>query len=423
MTGSVRREERLRDCPGFRRFWTATTVSGFGTYVTMLAIQVLVVVTLHEGATGVGLVEGAQWLPYLLFGLVVGVLADRSRRLPLLVTTDLVRAGLLVAVPVLAVTGHLTIVVLMAFMVVFGLTSLINDAASQSFVPRLVPASLLTPANAQLDQSDAVAQTSGPALAGGLVSLLTAPWAVLVDAASYLVSGLLLLRLSVVEPPSRRVTLHGVRSEAMGGLRWVYGHRTLKPFALGTHAWFLFFAVVNVIVPPFALRNLGLSAFGLGIALAVGGAGGLMGALVAVRLGARFGAGRVVIASHALMALAVAVVAVSTDHWAGWVVFGVGELLVGISLGVSNANEMGYRQSITPDDLQGRSNATMRSINRAMIVVGAPLGGLLADAVGFRVVLWFSVAGFLMVAAGLCGTPYRNARLDEAPSPSPSPTT
>lgn len=256
MTGSVRPEERLRDCPGFLGFWAAATVSGFGTYVTTLAIQVLVVVTLHEGAAGVGLVSAARWLPYLLFGLLIGVLVDRSRRRPLLVATDLIRGGLLVAVPVLAVTGHLTIVVLMAFMVVFGLTSLINDAASQSFVPRLVPGALLTPANARLDQSDAVAQTSGPALAGALVSLLTAPWAVLVDAASYLISGLLLLRVPVVEPQSRRVTLRGVRSEAAEGLHWVYRHRTLKPYAIGTHAWFLCFSVVNVIVPPFALRDL-----------------------------------------------------------------------------------------------------------------------------------------------------------------------
>jgi MFS family permease len=395
-------------------------VSGLGTYVTTLAIQVLVVVTLHESATGVGLVSAAQWLPYLLFGVVIGVLVDRSSRRPLLVTTDLVRAGLLVGVPVLAVTGHLTIVVLMAFMVVFGLMSLINDAASQSFLPRLVPAGMLTLANARLDQSDALAQTSGPALAGGLVSLFTAPWAVIVDAASYLISGLLLLRIPVVEPPTRRVTLRGVRGEAVEGLRWVYRHRTLTPFAIGTHAWWLFFSVVNVIVPPFALRTLGLSAFGLGIALAFGGVGGLVGALAATRLGARFGVGRVVIASHVGMALAVAAVALSSGRWVGWIVFGVGELLIGISIGVSNANSMGYRQAITPDHLQGRSNATMRSINRAMVVVGAPLGGVLADAIGFRIVLWFSVAGFLMVAAALSATPYRSARLDEAPTPSPT---
>lgn len=419
MTDSVRPEERLRDCPGFGRFWTAATVSGFGTYVTTLAIQVLVVVTLHQGAAGVGLLSAARWLPYLLFGLVIGVLVDRSRRRPLLVATDLIRAGLLLAVPTLALTGHLTIVVLMAFMVVFGSMSLVNDAATQSLLPRLVPAGMLTSANARLDQSDAVAQTSGPALAGGLVSLLTAPWAVLVDAVSYLVSGLLLLRIPVVEPPSRRVTLRGVRSEAVEGFRWVYRHRTLAPNAIGTHAWFLCFSVVNVIVPPFALRTLDLSAFGFGLALAVGGVGGLMGALAATRLGARFGAGRVVIASFAGTALAVALVALSTAHWAGWIVFGAGELVLGLSMGVSNANEMGYWQSVTPDHLQGRSNATRRSINRAMIVVGAPLGGLLADEIGFRVVLWFSVAGFLMVAAGLSATPYRGARLNrDTPSAS-----
>lgn len=207
MTGAARSAERLGDCPGFMTFWTAATVSGFGTYVTTLAIQVLVVVTLHEAAAGVGLVSAARWLPYLLFGLVAGVLVDRSRRLPLLVMTDIARGLLLIGVPVLALSHRLTLVVLMAFMVVFGAMSLINDAASQSFVPRLVPVRLLTPAHARLDQSNAVAQTSGPALAGGLVSLLTAPWAVLVDAASYLISGVLLLRVSVVEPAARRVSL------------------------------------------------------------------------------------------------------------------------------------------------------------------------------------------------------------------------
>lgn len=415
MAGGVRSAERLRDCTGFAPFWTAATVSGFGTYVTTLAIQVLVVVTLDQGAAGVGLVSSARWLPYLLFGLVVGVLIDRSRRRPLLITTDMVRGVLLIAIPVLAVTHHLSIVVLMAFMAVFGLTSLINDSAAQSFLPRLVPGRLLPDANARLDQSDAVAQTSGPALAGGLVSLLTAPWAVLVDAATYLISGLLLLRIHVVEPASQRFTMRGIHVEAAEGLRWVYGHRTLRPFAIGTHAWFLCFAVVNVILPPYALRTLGLSPFGLGIALAAGGVGGLLGAFAATRLGRRFGAGRVVIACHAVMAIAVAAVAVSTDHWTGWILFGAGELMVGLSLGASNANEMGYRQAITPDNLQGRMNTTMRSINRAMIVVGAPLGGLLADRIGFRVTLWITVAGFLGVAGGLAATPFRNARLDETP--------
>lgn len=227
--------------------------------------------TLHGGAAEVGLVSAARWLPYLLFGVFAGVFIERARRRPVLVTTDLVRCILLTAIPTLAVTHRLSLAVLVAFMSVFGLASLANDAASQSFLPRLVPQRLLTRANARLDQSDAVAQTSGPALAGGLVSLLTAPWAVLVDAASYLASGLVLLRVRVVEPPARRLSLRGVRSEASEGLRWLYRHPTLRPQALSTHGWFLVNAIAGATLPLFALRTLGLSPFGLGLALAAGG--------------------------------------------------------------------------------------------------------------------------------------------------------
>jgi MFS family permease len=405
----------LRGCPGFGPFWAAATVSSFGTYVTTLAIQVLVVLTLGGGAAEVGLVNAARWLPYLLFGVVAGVFVDRARRRPILVTTDLVRGVLLVAIPTLAVTQHLSLVVLVTFMAIFGLASLANDAASQSFLPRLVPPPLLTQANARLDQSDAVAQTSGPALAGGLVSLLTAPWAVLVDAASYLASGLLLLRVPVTEPPSRRFSLRGVRGEAVEGLRWLYRHRTLGPHALSAHGWFLVNAVAGATLPLFALRTLDLSPFGFGLALAAGGAGGLLGALSATALGARFGAGRIVIASIVGNGMAWAVIASGGPGGGGWVVFGVGEFLLGLTMGTANANEMGYMQSITPDHLQGRSNATRRSINRAMIVIGAPLGGLLADAVGYRPMLYAAAVGFALVSASLAISPYRHAHIDDAP--------
>jgi MFS family permease len=245
-----------------------------------------VVFTLHAGAAGVGLVSAARWLPYLLFGLVAGVLVDRSRRRPLLVITDLFRGLLLVAVPVLAMIHHLSLVVLMLFMAAFGLMSLLNDAASQSFLPRLVPANQLTSANARLDQSGAVAQSSGPAIGGGLVSLLTAPWAVLFDAVSYVASGLLLLRIPVSEPPRRPVSLQGVRREALEGLRWIYKHATLRPLALSTHGWFLCFAVAGTVLPLFVLRTLGISAFGYGVALSVAGVGALVGSLAATRLAA-----------------------------------------------------------------------------------------------------------------------------------------
>ena len=414
MTNSDERGERLRNRPDFLRYWMASSVSDLGTYVSTIAIQVLVVFTLHDGAVGVGLVSAARWFPYLLFGLVAGVVIDQFPRRPLLVVTDLGRGILLIVVPVLALTHRLSLLVLVLFMAVFGLMSLLNDAASQSLLPRLVPVHQLTSANARLDQSSAVAQTSGPALAGGLVSLISAPWTVLFDAASFVASGLLLMRIAVSEPPRRVVSMRDVGREAREGLQWIYQHANLRPLALSTHGWFLCNAFASTVLPLFVLRTLGINAFGYGVALSLAGVGALVGSLSATRLGARFGCGRVVVACRLATAGSWALIALSPQQSSGWIVLGAGEILLGLSMGAENANEMGYWQAFTPDALQGRVNATRRSINRAMLVVGAPIGGFLGEKIGYRPILWMASAGFLVVGATLGLSQFRNARIGSA---------
>jgi MFS family permease len=412
--------------PGFLAFWTASTVSDFGSYVTALALQVLVVMTLKGTATDVGLVSAARWAPYLVLGLVVGALVDRFRRMPILVATDLARAILLGAIPALWLFGWLNLPVLMVFVAVFGVLTLVNDAADQSFTPRLVPGSSLLAANARLDQGSTVAQTSGPLLAGALVALLGAPLAVLVDAASYLFSGALLaIGVRVAEPaPMRSGRALGLRREIGEGLRWVYGHRTLAPFAISTHVWFLFNSVLSTVFAPFVLLSLGLGPFALGVALAAAGVGGFAGSLVATRLGLRWGAGWVVIGCRALDALACATIALAPTSGGRLLtvaILALGQGVYGLALGASNANEMGYRQAVTPDALQSRMNTTMRSLNRAVIVVGAPIGGLIADRIGYRPALWIAAAGFLLGALALAASPFRQARHDDGAAPAEAP--
>lgn len=416
MGGAEESVARPWGCPAFTRFWAASSASYLGTYFTTVAVQVIVVDTLHRGSFGVGLVTAARWLPSVVLGIVAGVVVDRSARRPLLVLTDLARAGLLIGVPVLAITHRLSVLVLMVFMAAFGSLSLFNDVASQSFLPELVPRGLLTPANARLDQSGAVAQTSGPALAGGLVSLVGAPFAVLVDAASYLISALLILPIPVAEPSRRVGSMREVRKEAAEGLRWIYRHPTLRPLALSTHGWFLCSAITGAVLTPYVLRVVGLGAFGLGVILSLGGVGGLLGSLAAPGLGARLGAGRVVIGCRAAAGLSWALVALAGPHRTGWVLLGAGMMSFGLAMGAENANEMGYWQAVTPHGLQGRMNATRRSINRGMLVVGAPAGGALAAAVGYRPMLWVAAAGFLVVAAGLARSRFRHATLDADPA-------
>lgn len=403
--------------PGYTPFWAAYSVSGFGTYLTTLALQVLVLLSLNGTAVDVGLLNAARWLPYLLFGLVIGALVDRRRRRPVMIGADLGRALLLALIPLLFVVGALNIVVLCVLVALLGFLSLVGDAASMSLLPRIVPRSALLAAHARTDQSDAVAQTSGPVVAGALVTLVGAPFAVLVDAATYVFSALAIARIRVQEPPAvARDGSPSLRKDIGEGLRWVYRHRVLGPMAVGSHGWFLFNSVLATVFVPFALLALHLSPFQLGVALAASGVAALLGSAVSTGSGRRWGAGRVVIASNALMAVGWAVIAFTPEDargsWGAVVVLAVGQGLYGLALGLSNANEMGYRQAITPDELQGRMNTTVRSANRAMIVIGAPLGGLLATAIGYQATMWVAIAGFLAVTLFLAVSPFRDARHD-----------
>ncbi len=421
-SGKQRRPDVFRH-PDFTRFWVAETVSGFGSYITTMSLQVLVVLTLHGSAGDVGLLNASRWMPYLLLGLVIAALVDRRRRRPVLIATDLGRALLLGAIPLLWMVDKLNLPILMALMAAFGTMSLLSDAAALSFLPRLVPRSSLLAANARLDQSSSVAQTSGPLVAGGLVSALGAPVAVLVDAVSYLVSGIAIASIRTPEalPIADDEQPRNLRREIGDGLRWVYGHSALAPLVLSTHGWFLFNSILATVFVPFALLSLNLSAFELGVTLAATGVGGLLGSLVSTRVGLRFGAGSTVIACRALYPLAWAVIVLVPDqahthsHALAVLLVGSGQFLYGLALGVENANETGYQQAITPDELQGRMSITIRSVNRAVIVVGAPLGGLLADAFGYRPIMWAAIAGFALVAGGLAASPFRHAKHSDAP--------
>ena len=210
------------------------------------------VVNLQGGAVQVGWLNSARWLPYLVLGLVVGALVDRARRRPLMVATDVTRAVLLTSIPLAWALELLTFPLLLIIVVVFGTVSLVNDAASMSFVPRLVPRAQLQRAHARLDGADAVAQTAGPAVAGALIRIIGAPLSVLVDAVTYLFSAVMVATLRTVpERPSTssaRLSARRLAAEIGDGARWVYGGSGLRRLAVSTHVWFAAQAVLVVVI-------------------------------------------------------------------------------------------------------------------------------------------------------------------------------
>ncbi|MGO1184354.1 MAG: MFS transporter [Micrococcaceae bacterium] len=427
----------LRQNLPFVRFWLASTVSDFGTYITTVALSVLVLVVLGGTALDQGLVNAARWAPYLLVGLLAGIWVDHFRRRTVLIAGDLGRGLVLVSLAGLALTGILSIPATLILMFVFGALALMTDAAYQSFVPQLVPRPLLVRANASLQQSMTVAQTTGGAIAGGLVTLIGAPFALLIDAVSYFFSGLVLS--SIKQTSANQLSARdsaSVKHRVGEGLRWLYLHPRLGPHAVSSHIWFIGSAMMGAVFPALILNELQLGALGLGLAIGCAGVGAVLGTLISNQLGERWGTGRVVVASSLFQPVAVALIALSPavaatrdgpltgaaygspvewpgTLWAAFILAAVGQLLFGFAMGADSPLTMGYQQAVTPDRLIARMSATMRSANRGMIVVGAPLGGAIATGVGVGTALWVAAAIMLVAGLVMLFSPYRTARIED----------
>ncbi|MCC3265978.1 MFS transporter [Arthrobacter gengyunqii] len=428
--------DKLRRRPAFVRFWLASTVSDFGTYVTTVALSVLILVTMEGTPLDQGIANAARWAPYLVFGLLAGVWIDRFPRRTVMVGADLGRALILAVICSAAILGPLSLPVLAVLLFAFGALALTGDAAYQSYLPQLVPRPLLVRANARLQQSDTVAQTAGGAVAGGLVALISAPFALLLDAASYLLSAAVLLTpghfpgQSAETPGAAGPNPELKLREKIGeGLRWVYGHPQLAPLAWSTHLWFVGFSALGAVLPALVLHNLHAGPAGLGVVLACAGVGAVLGTMLSARLGDRWGTGRAVTGARLLQPFAVALLALAAmgapghqglDGLGAWpaaagamALVCSGQLVLGLGMGIEGPLEMGYRQAVTPDRLLGRMSATLRSINRGMIVLGAPLGGYLATAWGVGPALWCSGGVLLLAGLGLLASRFWSARIED----------
>ncbi|HEY2266764.1 MAG TPA: MFS transporter [Streptosporangiaceae bacterium] len=395
----------------FARYWTAAAISSFGSAVTAVAMPVLVVQSLGATPFEVGVVNAAQFVPYALLGLIAGVYIDRWRRQPVLVWASAGRALSLGAIPVLRLAGALHIWILVIVLLLFGAFSVFGFAATQSLLPRLVPRARLVPANARLDQTDAAAQTLGPAIGGGLVGLLGAPAAITADAISYLIDAALNASIRVDEPrpgSSRR----DLRAEIRDGLRWTYRHRTLGPLAVSTHIWFLANGAAMTVLSLLALRSLGFTAYTFGLLLGVFGIASLIGASIAPWCGARLGSGRAIILARVTYPVAWLLVAIAPPAAIGDALLFVALALQGLAAGLENSNEMGCWQALTPDELLGRANATRRSANRTMAALGALVAGLVTGLVGGRPTLIGVIIAFAAAALTAALSPLR-----ESPSP------
>ena len=401
----------------FRNLWAGQTISLFGSQVDDLALGLVAILVLDATAFEVAVYGTLNFLPFILFTLPAGVWVDRLPRKPILVIGDFGRFAVLLTIPVAYAADILTLWQLYAVAFLTGVFTVFFDVAYQSYLPSLVERKDIGEGNSKLEISRSTAQLAGPGLGGVLVEILTAPYAVLVDAFSFLASGAFLLRIRKREEPRPAVRPElkpSLWSELKEGLRFVLGNPNLRAQAGCTATSNLFFSVTFSIYLVYLVRELELSPGVIGILFAVGSVGSLLAAFTTTRISRRFGIGPTTIVMALLNLPAMLLIALAPASFP--IPFLVlGGILLGFVIVVYNITQVTYRQAICPPRLQGRMNSVMRFMVWGTIPIGTLLGGALGSTIGLRETLVVGAIGSGSSFLWILFSPQRHLR--EMPEP------
>jgi MFS family permease len=400
--------------PDFLKLWSAETISQFGSTIDDIAFALVAILVLDASAFEVAVLGTVLFLPFILFTLPAGVWVDRLPRRPILIVGDFGRAALYATVPIAYVADVLTLWQLYVVGFLVGTFQVFFDVAYQSYLPSLVDRDQIVEGNSKLEISRSAAQISGPGLGGILVEILTAPYAVLVDALSFVASGAFLLGIKKPEPRPERTTVDGrkttMRHELKEGLRFVLGNPNLRAQAGCTATSNLFSSVAFSIILVFAVRELELSPGVIGLVFSLGAVGSLVAALTATRISRRFGIGPTTIAVAAAFGPAMLLVAFAPDGNAAIPFFVAAQLLFGFTVVVYNIVQVSYRQAICPPQLQGRMNSVMRFVVWGTIPIGTLLGGALGSTIGLRETIVVGAIGGGLAVLWIVFSPQRHLR-------------
>ncbi|HET9894906.1 MAG TPA: MFS transporter [Streptosporangiaceae bacterium] len=402
----------LRTNGDFIKLWTGQGISAVGTQVSTVALPLTAVISLHATAGQMGLLNTMQWLPFLLFALIIGSYADRLRRRPLLVIADIGRALVLGLIVTLAVTKVLEVPLLIGLVFLFGVFTVMFEVTYFAYLPTLVDRSLLVPANSRLQATASVAQVGGPALGGVLVQLVTAPIALLADAISFLcsVTSLLLLRTREERrpaPPAGEGNLHRIRE----GLKITYRNPFLRAL-VGVAASYNFFDEwILTLFLLYAVHDLHLHAGTIGLIISGGAVGAVVGSVLTGPASRWFGLGGALVISvsvESAVMLAIPFIPALRSYTVISLI--VVYALNGFGVALSSVAAVSIRQSVTPDALLGRMTASYRSISYGAIPLGAAAGGLIGQLFGLRNGLLVGAAGMLTTIAWVTFSPLPKLR-------------
>jgi len=376
----------------FLRLWSAQTISVFGDQFTALAIPLIAALMLHATALQMGILIAVEQAPLFFLSLFAGVWVDRLPRRTILITCDLGRGVVLLAIPLAALMHTINMTVLYAVSSIVGVLSVFYYVSYQAFLPSLVGRTQLVDGNSKLEATRSLSDLAGPGLAGAVIQFISAPIAIALDALSFLISGGITSLIRRDETHGSAQTRGPILSQVREGLAFLLGNRFLRPIAGCSGTWNFFNTGVLTLYILFATRDLALGPAKLGMILSLGNICGLLGVLGAGRIGTRIGVGPAIVFSAIVSGFGGILIVLATPRTAFPLLVSAG-LLTNFIRPVYNINQVSLRQAITPHRLQGRMNATMRFLILGAAPLGALMAGWLGGALGLRHAMTIMVAG------------------------------
>ncbi|PWI08981.1 MFS transporter [Streptomyces sp. NWU339] len=398
----------------FRRFWAGQSISQFGDRITELALPLIAISALNASANQVAWLTALIWIPNLL-AIFLGAWVDhRAHKRRLMILADLVRAAVLLSIPVAYLLGAVTLGQLYAVALLTGAAGVLFNTAYPPFFVRLVPRASYVDANSKLSASRSVSYVAGPAIGGALVQALTAPVTLVVDALTFLASAVLISRVSVDEPPaaSGSAAAPSLLRRAREGLSFVIRHPVLRA-GLGCAATVNFFTFVagSGLIVLFASRSLGLSAGVIGIAFGIGASGALLGAVFAPKISRRIGVGRSIVVGAVLFPAPIAIAAAANGPlWLRAGALASAKFLSGFGVMLFDVNLNSLQAAVIPDGMRSRVAGAYSTLNYGIRPVGAIVGGLLATHLGLRTTLLIAAAGGALSLLWLLPSPIPRIR-------------
>lgn len=368
------------------KLWSAALVSQLGTQVSFIALPLIAVTTLHFSSFQVSVLNALDFLPFAILSLPIGAWVDKRSRLPIVIVSDIVRAIVLLSVPV---SIHFDIrSIWLLYIVVFavGGFSVFFDVASETLLPTIVRNEEIQSGNAAMQFSQSTAKIIGPSIAGGLISMLTAPVAMILDCMSYVGSAVILLTLRVeykagIQADEDTGSKPSMLSQVLEGFGFVLHHEFLRHLAVFSGLSNLGWSIIEGILMVYAVQTLHFGPGLIGIIFTISNIGLIVAVSLSTFVLKRFRLGTAVILASALQGTGIAVVSMAS-WFAPIAFFTLGLLLRSYGVVSYGINAVTIRQTITPDAMRGRVSATMRFISWTTIPIGSVVGGLLATGIG-----------------------------------------